>query len=71
MSNKLNFKNIAIGGVALLWIIVGLLAVSFLICAGLTYLIFWCFGWQWSWVIAFGIWLVALFFKWLLGESHD
>lgn len=69
MSGKTNLKNLAIGGFALLWIIVGILALSFFACAGITYLIFWCFGWQWSWVIAFGIWLVALFLKGIFGRS--
>lgn len=39
-------------------------AVSFVITAGLTFLICACFGLAWSWKIAIGVWLTL----WLLGS---
>lgn len=61
-----NNKNILIGLLGIAWLTIGILAFSFLMTAGLTYLIFWCFGWEWTWFIALGIWLLAIFIKGLV-----
>lgn len=60
-------KDLMTGCLALSWIFVGVMALSFLATAGLTYLIFWCFGWEWSWLIALGIWVAAIMLKLMFG----
>lgn len=45
------------------------LAISFGITAAITYGIFVCFGWPWSWTIAFGIWLLTIFIRWVLHSN--
>lgn len=39
-----------------------LLAVSYFVTCGLIYLVFLCFAWEFSWMIATGVWLVLILF---------
>lgn len=41
------------------------LGISYGLVALLTYLICLCFGWNWSWIFALGIWILAIFLKWM------
>lgn len=56
-----------VGCLGVLWLIVGMYALSFIIAAGISYLIFWCFGWEWNWLIALGLWLLAIVLKSIFG----
>ena len=40
--------------------IVAVLAVDFLVSAGLVWLVCWAFGWSWSWKLCIGIFAVML-----------
>lgn len=62
-------KGLFAGLLALGWIFVGLLLVSFGLTAGITYLIFWCFGWEWNWFIALGLWLLMILLKSIFGGN--
>lgn len=68
MSKK---NDIFTGCLGVIWLFVGILLLSFLATAGITYVIFWCFGWEWNWLIALGIWLLMILIKNLFGGSHD
>lgn len=46
------------GCLAVIGIYILLWAISFLISAGVMWLICWAFAWSFSWKIVFGIWLV-------------
>lgn len=46
--------------VGVLIVILILLALDFAMCAGIAWLILWCFGIDFSVKIAFGIWLITL-----------
>lgn len=62
-------RNILVGALGLIFMLIGILGVSYLVVAGITWLIFWCFGWTWSWLIALGIWALAVLLKILFGGS--
>ena len=42
-----------------------ILAASYGLIALVTWAIFSCFGWPWSWQMALGIWLLTMFLKWM------
>lgn len=42
-----------------------ILGVSYGLIALATWAIFSCFGWAWSWQLALGIWLLAIFLRWM------
>lgn len=48
-------------------------ALGYLIVAGLTFLICYCFGMEWSWIYALGIYLIMVFlsmaYKWITGGN--
>lgn len=50
-------------------LLIGLYAISWLIGCGLIFLICACFGWEFSWAIATGIWLIMCVVKSLFGKS--
>lgn len=64
-------KEIIVGliGVFIVW------AISFLLLAGLLFILFWCFGLVFSLRLAFGIWMIIAaliaFVKWLFYLSRD
>lgn len=64
-----NNKNILIGLLGIAWLTIGIVAFSFVVTAGLTYLIFWCFGWEWNWLIALGIWLLMILLRNIFGGN--
>ena len=53
---------IVFGTICMLAVILG---VSYGLVALVTWAICSCFGWMWSWQIALGIWLLAVFLKWM------
>lgn len=55
--NKKNKKIVATGGWVLLFLVVAF-AFSWGVTCGIIKLITMCFGWQFKWSIATGIWLV-------------
>lgn len=59
------------GFVGVLWLVIGIYALSFIVTAGITYLIFWCFGWEWNWLIALGLWLLTILLRSIFGGHHD
>lgn len=64
-------KEIIVGliGVFIVW------AISFLLLAGLLFILFWCFGLVFSLRLAFGIWMIIAaliaFVKWLFYLGRD
>lgn len=40
------------------------LGIGYLITAGLTYIICYCFGWTWSWLIALGVFFCVILIRW-------
>ncbi len=47
--------------------IVALLGVAFLFSVGLTWVICWAFGLQFSWKIAVGVWILVIILKSIFG----
>lgn len=49
------------------------IALGYLIVAGLTFLICYCFGMEWSWIYALGIYLIIIFlsmaYEWITGGN--
>ena len=66
--NLMSFGIVAIGTIGMLVLLLGL---SYAMTALVTWLIFSCFGWDWSWQLALGIWLLALFIRWVLKRSDS
>ena len=52
-------------------IIVGfsLITTSFLVTAGVFWLVCLCFGWEWSWMSSIGVWLMLVALKAVVGRS--
>ena len=69
-----NKKVIATGGSALLFTIVFLViafGVSWMVTCGVIKLITMCFGWQFKWSIATGIWLVMCLARTVFKNSSN
>ena len=60
----------AVGGSITAVILIYLLiyALSWIVTCGIVKLITLCFGWTFSWAIATGVWVAALFLKWIFGR---
>ena len=50
-------------------IVVAAYSLSFVVTAGITFVIFQCFGLAWSWAIALGIWLVLVLIRLFFANS--
>lgn len=57
-------------GMSILAVLIGLAigAISFLVIAGILWLICWAFSLTFSWKIAFGIWLILLILRWVFSR---
>lgn len=51
-------------------IVIAMYALSWAICVGLMYLICLCFSWEFSFLIATGIWLILCFLKALFPSKN-
>lgn len=47
------------------------LLLGYLITASLTYVICYCFGWQWSWLIALGVYFVIILIRWTFHSNSE
>lgn len=59
-------KYAELGCILFLFAAIGIFVVSFLLVAGLSWLILdFCFGLYWSWQFALGTWLLVLLIAWI------
>lgn len=56
-------------GIVLLFIVIALMALSFLFTSLIFLGVTWAFGWTFSWKVSFGIWLVAMFVSGLFNNG--
>ena len=40
--------------------VVAIYAIDWGVTVGILYLIYMCFGWEWSWLVATGIWMIMV-----------
>lgn len=48
-----------------------LYALSFLVVAGLSYLVCLGFGFEWSWLIALGVWAGCMIVRWCFSAARN
>ena len=66
-------ENIAEGGILALIsiaVLIGFGAISWIITCGIFYLITLCFGLEFSWLTATGVWLVTILLKAILNTTN-
>ena len=59
-----------VGVILMVLFVVAVFAVSWLATCGIIKLITLCFGWEFNWLIATGIWLICLLLKWIFGGKE-
>ena len=70
LKKKLNDKT-ALALVVLTLAIVGVIVITYLFVAGLTYLVCLGFGLQWSWFTALGVLAACVLLRWILSASKS
>lgn len=58
-----------LAGLVIAIAILALLGASYLIVAGLTYLICLGFGLEWSWLLALGVWAACVLLRWIVSAA--
>lgn len=63
-------EGLVVGGITLvIWLAVE--AISFLVLAGLYWVLCWAFGWVFSWKIAVGIWVIYTILHAIFGGNKS
>lgn len=59
------------GCMATLLIVLAILAVEFLVVAGLLSVACWAFGWVFTWKLAVGVWMVMILATLVIGKGRQ
>ena len=70
IKKKTNKKAILAGVLAVL-LVIAVGALGYLFIAGFTYLVCLGFGFEWSWMIALGVWAACVIFRWVLSAAKS
>ena len=57
--------------VVLALVVLAVYAAGFLATAGVSWVVFWCFGLPWSWPAALGVWIVLLAARWVASAAES
>lgn len=63
-------KNNAVETLEIILIVIALLGFSWVVTCGIIKLITMCFGWEFSWGIGTGIWLIFVLLNWMRPKNR-
>lgn len=69
MAENKSVKVTMLAGLLTILLFVGVIGLLFLFVAGLTYMVCWGFGLEWSWMLALGVFAACLLLRWILSAA--
>lgn len=64
-------KNNAAATLAIILLVLSAIGVSWGVTCGLVKLITMCFGWEFSWGVSTGVWLLFVLFNWMRKSNKE